>query len=141
VSPALAQSAHYSGFEAPRGATATLNFKVPLGKQARATAEKPSYGLTLGYGQTLAAPGLDGRTTSRSMKLADIRFDSAGLAKAEVATFNLAAPEKDKRLQMFGDGGANTTWIIIGLVAVGVGVCLIADCFEDDDDDNDDADI
>ena len=31
-------------------------------------------------------------------------------------------------------GEGNTLWIIVGLVAAGVAICLLADCFEGDDD-------
>jgi hypothetical protein len=35
-------------------------------------------------------------------------------------------------------GEDNTVWIVVGLVAAGVAICLLADCFDDDDDDDDD---
>ena len=54
---AAAQEHRFTGFDAPRGATATVNLRIPLGLERRS---RPSYGLTLGYGQTVA-PGVDGR--------------------------------------------------------------------------------
>ncbi len=108
---------------------------VPLGHRAART--RTTYGLTLGYGHTVAGPELDGRTTSRSVKFADIRFaDGLKLQKAEVATFNLARLDQDRRLNLMG---GTAIFTLIGIAAVGVGICLLADCF--DDDDNVDADI
>lgn len=136
VSPALAQNYAFTGFDAPRGATATVNFKVPL-DQGRHKA-KPTYGLTFGYGQTVGSPDLDGRTISRGMQLADFRFDGEKMAKAQVMSFDLANLDKDRRLNMFDDGEGNSAWIIVGVVAAGVAICLLAGCFDGDDDDDDD---
>lgn len=135
ISPAFAQSTAFSGFDAPRGATATVNLRVPLGAEREAA--KPTYGLTLGYGQTVANPDLGVRSGSREMRFADFRFDGSSnkLAKAQVMSFDLANLDKDRRLNMFNN--PNTGWIIVGIVAAGVAVCLLADCFEDDDDDDD----
>jgi hypothetical protein len=36
-------------------------------------------------------------------------------------------------MRLTGDGD-NTLWIVVGLVAAGVAICLLADCFEGDDD-------
>jgi hypothetical protein len=142
VTPAYAQYA-FSPEPAPLGATATLNFKVPLGV-APTKNRKASYGLTVGYGQRLNGVTADGRIATRQAKLADLRFtDSFKLWKAEVASFDLANLDKDRRLNMGpddGEGKGNTTWIVIGLVAAGVAVCLLADCFGGDDDDDDDDD-
>ena len=138
VSPALAQNNAFSGFDAPRGATATLNLRVPLGVEKKQA--KPTYGLTLGYGQTVANQEMGIRSGSREMRFADFRFDGSSnqLAKAQVMSFDLANLDKDRRLNMFNN--PNTGWIIVGIVAAGVAVCLLADCFEDDDDDDDDDD-
>jgi hypothetical protein len=136
VTPALAQNYAFTGFDAPRGAAATLNLRVPL-DDARPEA-KPTYGLTLGYGRTVGSQELDGRTISRGMQLADFRFDgSPKMAKAQVLSFDLANLDNDRRLNMAEDGD-NTLWIVVGIVAAGVAICLLADCFEGDDDDDDD---
>ena len=136
VTPAFAQSYGYSAFDAPRGATASINFKVPLGVEKQAA--KPTYGFSLNYGHEVGSPTLDGRTTTREMKLADIRFSGPlKLQKAEMMTFDLAHLDQDRRLNMSEDGD-NTVWIIVGLVAAGVAICLLADCFGGDDDDDDD---
>ena len=132
VSPALAQNYAFSGFDAPRGATATLNLRVPLGDQSEAA--KPTYGLTLGYGHTVGSPTFDGRTTTREMRFADFRLNGQKIAKAQVMSFDLANLDKDRRMNLTGEG--NTLWIIVGLVAAGVAICLLADCFEGDDDSN-----
>ena len=138
VSPALAQNHAFSGFEAPRGATATVNLRVPLGAEKEQA--KPTYGLTFGYGQTVANQEMGIRSGSRELRFADFRFDGSSnkLAKAQVMSFDLANLDKDRRLNMFNN--PNTGWIIVGIVAAGVAVCLLADCFEDDDDDDDDDD-
>jgi hypothetical protein len=137
VSPALAQNYAFSGFDAPRGATATANFRVPLGKEKA----KPTYGLTFGYGQTVGSPSLDGRTVSRGMEFADFRFDGKKVAKANVMSFDLANLDKDRRLNMADDGSVSTGVIVVGVIALGAAVCLIlADCFDDDDDDDEDSD-
>jgi len=127
AAPALAQD--YRGYDAPRGATATLNLRVPLGTQrhqARAT-----YGLTLGYGQTLASPTADGTTTTRAIRLADLRFSGRELRNARVASFDLANLDRDRRMNLVGTG--STTWIVVGVIAGAVAVCLLADCFGGDD--------
>jgi hypothetical protein len=126
----MAQDYRFSGFDAPRGATATLNLRIPLGAQpARA---RPSYGLTFGYGQEVGAPTFDGRTTSRSVRVADLRFSGGELANARLAGLDLAHPERDRRMNLVGGG---TTWIIVGAIAGAVAVCLLAECFDGDDDD------
>lgn len=129
---AAAQEYRFTGFDAPRGATATVNLRVPLGQQQN---RRPTYGLTLGYGQTVP-PGLDGRTSSREMRVADFRFSGAGeLRNARVASFDLAnLDQSQRRMNLTGEG--NTLWIVVGLVAAGVAVCLLADCFGGDDDDS-----
>ncbi len=139
VSPALAQNHAFSGFDAPRGATATVNLRVPLGVEKEQA--KPTYGLTLGYGKTVANQEMGIRSGSRELRFADFRFDGSSnkLAKAQVMSFDLANLDKDRRLNMFNN--PNTGWIIVGIVAAGVVICVLADCFEGDDDDDDDDDL
>ena len=131
LAPAMAQDYRFTGFDAPRGATATLNLRVPLG--ARRQQVQPSYGLTFGYGRTVGAPTLDGRTATRAVNLADVRFNGGGeLRTARVASFDLANLDRDRRLSNL-NGSVSTTWIIVGAVAVGVGACLLLECFDGDD--------
>jgi hypothetical protein len=131
VTPAVAQDYRFSGFDAPRGATATANLRVPLGRTAKA---EPSYGLSFGMGKAVGA-GFDGRTVTRQLQLAEIRFGGQGeLKRASLASFDLANLDKDKRMNLTGEG--NTLWIVVGLVAAGVAVCLLADCLDGDDDDS-----
>jgi hypothetical protein len=131
ITPAMAQNYRAEGFDGPRGANATLNLRIPLGKSSRAKA-KPSYGLTFGMGKTMGA-GYDGRPITRQLTLGDIRVNQQGkLDKAQLASFDLARLDQDERLNLNGEG--NTLWIIVGLVAAGVAICLLADCFEGDDD-------
>jgi len=130
VAPAMAQDYRFAGFDAPRGATATVNLRVPMGREH---AERASYGLTLGYGHTVAAPGYEGRTMSRAVNLADFRFNGTELRQARVASFDLANLNRNQReSNLTGEG--NTLWIVVGLVAAGVAICLLADCFDGDDD-------
>ena len=133
VAPAAAQTYRAEGFDGPRGVNATLNMRVPLGRAPAARA-KPSYGLTFGMGKTVGA-GLDGRPVNRQLTLGDIRFNEQGkLNRAQLASFDLAHLDADKRMNLTGDG--NTLWIVVGLAAAGVAVCLLADCFDGDDDDS-----
>jgi hypothetical protein len=128
AAPAAAQNYRAEGFDGPRGVNATFNMRIPLGKESRA---RPSYGLTFGMGKTVGA-GLDGRPVNRQLTLGDIRFDQHGkLDKAQLASFDLAHLDADKRLNLAGDG--NTLWIVVGAVAAGVAVCLLTDCFNIDD--------
>ena len=130
---AAAQEYRFTGAEAPRGATATVNLRVPFGGQQQAR-NRASYGLTLGFGQTVS-PGLDGRTSTRSINVADFRFNDGGLSQARVASFDLANLGQDRRLNM--TGGGKKTWLVIGAIVVaGIVICIAADCFEDDDDDS-----
>ena len=130
VTPAMAQEYRPSGFDAPRGATATANVRIPLGTTAKSKA-KPTYGLTFGVGRTTGT-GVDGLTKTRQVPIADLRFtDDFKLRNAKVASFDLANLDRDRRMNLSGDG--NTLWIVVGLVAAGIGVCLLADCFESDD--------
>jgi hypothetical protein len=132
---AMAQEYRFTGFDAPRGATATVNLRVPMGREH---AQRASYGLTLGYGQEMGTAALDGRTTTRAVNVADFRFSGTELRNARVATFDLANLDQDRRVNnLTGEG--NTLWIVVGLVAAGVAVCLLADCFEGDDEDEDDS--
>jgi hypothetical protein len=129
ITPAFAQDMRYQGFEAPKGATATANIRIPLGGQKRAK-DKMSYGLTVGIGKNAGA-GLDGRSMTRELRLADLRFTTDGRVKhANVASFDLANLDQDRRMNLTG---GNTTWLIVGAVAAGVAICLLADCFDGDD--------
>jgi hypothetical protein len=133
VTPALAQNYTQSVVQAPLGATATVNFRMPLG--AGPTLKEPTYGLTLGYGQLVGA-GQDGQALTREVKIADLRFGTDGyIRQANVASFDLANMDEDRRFDnLTGEG--NTLWIVVGLVAAGVAICLLADCFEGDDEED-----
>lgn len=133
VAPGVAAAQEYRStvFDAPRGATATVNLRVPMGPEHR---ERASYGLTLGYGQTMATPTMDGRTTTRAVNLVDFRFRGDELRQARVASFDLANLDRSRRQMNLTGGENNTLWIVVGLVAAGVAICLLADCFEGDDD-------
>ena len=127
-SVAVAQEHRFTGFDAPRGASATVNLRVPFGPESR---NRPSYGLTLGFGQETGA-GLDGRSVVRGVNVADIRFNGDGLSQARLVSFDLANLDRDRRMNLAGPG--KKTWLIIGAIVVaGVVICLAADCFDDDD--------
>ena len=128
---AAAQDYRFVGFDAPRGATATVSLRVPMGRQAA----RPSYGVTLGYGHSMAAPGMTGETRSRAVNVADFRLTGDRVTTARIASFDLAnLDQSQRRMNLTGEG--NTLWIIVGLVAAGAAICLLADCFEGDDDDS-----
>ena len=120
--------------QAPLGATGALNLRIPLG--GGKNLEEPTYGLTFGMGRLSAVNSQGGAETSE-VRLADIRFNSDGLRNANVASFDLANLDQDRRFDgLTGEG--NTLWIVVGLVAAGVAICLLADCFEDDDESSSD---
>lgn len=122
ITPAAAQS-FSSDLQAPLGATATVNFKVPLGA-VPARERKATYGLTLGYGQQLNSLTPDGRIMTRQAKLADLRFaDGFKLHKAEVMSFDLANLKEDPRLNL--GPGKSTTWVWIGGIAVGAALVYV----------------
>jgi hypothetical protein len=129
---AAAQEYRFTGFDAPRGATATVNLRVPLGRERTA---RPTYGLTFGYGQEFS-PTLDGRTTTRAINVADFRLnDRFELRNARVASFDLANLDQDRRMNLTGPG--KKTWLLIGAIVVaGIVICIAADCFEDDDEED-----
>ena len=124
---AAAQEHRFTGFDAPRGATATVNLRIPLGPERTS---RPSYGVTFGYGQTVA-PGVDGRTASRAINFADIRFtgEAPRLSQARFAGFDLANLDQDRRLNMVGGGKKSFLWIGL-LILAGVIVCVAAGCFD-----------
>jgi hypothetical protein len=125
VSPLAAQEVRY---DAPRGATATLNLRVPLGRAAA----RPSWGLTASFGQAAGAPAGDGRVAVREWRVADLRFDGSGLRRAELASFDLAHLDRDRRLSLQegeSDGDDTMTYVLIalGALAAGVGIEMLID--------------
>lgn len=129
IAPAAAQNYRTEGFDGPRGLNATLNMRIPLGREAR---PKPTYGLTFGMGKTVGA-GLDGRPVNRQLTLGDLRFNQEGkLKRAQLASFDLANLDAGRRMNL--NGGSNTVWVVVGAVAAGAAVCLLlTDCFNIDD--------
>ena len=137
VSPALAQDYRFTGFDAPQGASATVNFRVPL-TQSRRENRRPTYGLTFGIGRSSGSPDMDGTVVTRSLSFADIRLSEEGsLQQARVASFDLANLDEDRRLNMLG---GTSTFTVIGVVAVAAGICWLTDCIGGDDNDDDDDD-
>ncbi|MGZ8312397.1 MAG: hypothetical protein ACXWUR_10065 [Allosphingosinicella sp.] len=116
-----AQESLYSSFEPPRGATATINLRVPLGHRAQPA--RPSLGLTVAFGQPVGSPLADGRTAVRQFRLADFRLDRRGVSRAELVTFDLAHPGRDGRLHI---GGAKKSYVLAVLtIAAGVTTLLL----------------
>ena len=120
--------------QAPLGATGALNLRIPLGGGPKL--EEPSYGLTFGMGRLTGVNSSGGAETSQ-VRVADIRFNSSGLRTAQVASFDLANLDRDRRFDEL-TGGGNTMWIVVGLVAGGVAVCLLTDCIGGDDESSSD---
>ena len=71
---AAAQDYRFAGYDAPQGATATVNLRVPLTTQRQAR-QRMSYGLTLGYGSSAGSPTMDGTSVTRQVNVADLRFN------------------------------------------------------------------
>ena len=115
--------------QAPLGATGALNLRIALG--GGKNLEEPTYGLTFGMGRLNGMNSQGGAQTSE-VRLADIRFNSSGLRQANVASFDLANLDQDRRFDELA-GRGNTLWIVVGLVAAGAAVCLLAECFDGDD--------
>ena len=132
VTPALAQDYRFTGFDAPQGATATVNLRIPLTRTPR---NRPTFGITAGFGRSTSSPSLDGRLITRPINVVDIRFSQMGeLRQARFVGTDLANLDQQRRRLNLTDDGGNTLWIVVGLVAAGVAVCLLADCFEGDED-------
>lgn len=108
-----------------RGISATVNLKIPFG--GKAGVERPNYGMTLNYGRSFARPGLDGRVVTRAATLADLRFNGDGLAKAQVASFDLrqAGKTADPRLRLFDGPLGPPEYAILGGAAVIVALLVL----------------
>lgn len=136
--PAMAQSYGLAQqFDDEAGASLSLNYRVPLGGGRQL--QEPSYGVTLNWGYRQALPGYDDGEFRPNLELADLRFNDEGLARTEVVSFNLMRDEDgafaDPRLNWADpvDGKGKTWLVIAGVAAAGLLVCLLAECFEDDD--------
>jgi hypothetical protein len=101
AAPAIGQERHFSGLDGPAGASATINLRIPLGH--RAERARPSVGLTVGYGRRIVDGSSDSPPVIRQVRVADLRFNSEGLARAEVATFDLANLGQDARINPEGN--------------------------------------
>lgn len=134
ATPAAAQDRRFAGFDARPGASATVNLRVPLGAASRRS--RPTVGLTLGLGRTMGG-GIDGAPIVRQVPLVDLRFSESGLARARVASFDLAGLDRYRRLNL--DGGKKNSLLLVGAVAAAAAAaaCVVAGCFDDDDEDTD----
>ena len=61
--------------------------------------------------------GVDGRTSTRSVNFADIRFHGNELRQARVASLDLANLDRTRRQMNLTGGGDQTLWIVVGVVA------------------------
>ena len=95
--------------------------------------QRVTYGVSLRQGVAVGTPTMDGQTATRAINFADLRFTDRGtIRNARLAGFDLANMDHSRRMNLTGEG--NTLWIVVGLVAAGVAICLLADCFDGDDD-------
>ena len=135
AAPALAYDHGFAEAYARKdsAAAATVGFRVPLGTTRKA--EKPTYGLSLTYGQSAAPLGV--AQSKPSLKLADLSFNAEGLDTAKLAGFDFAQKDQalaDERLNMMGpDGKSTTAWVVTGLVVAGLAIWLISEADDDDD--------
>lgn len=126
--------------DAPRGISAAVNLRVPLGGGARS--RRPTLGFTAGYGHEYGAPHGDGRRDVRQIRLADFRLNGDGLSSARIAGFRLdrprlaaaaagqvplpqAPPERDPGEERTED--KKTTGLLVIAFLLGVGVYFLAD--------------
>ena len=136
ATPALAQDYRFAGFDGPRGASATVDLRVPLG--AARHRSRPTLGLTLGFSRTVGTAS-DGAPIVRRMPLVDLRASDAGLTRARVASFDLAHLDHYRQLNL--DGGKKATWVLVaGVAAAAAAACLVVGCFDDDDEPDEDTD-
>jgi hypothetical protein len=139
--PAMAQSYGLAQqFDDEAGASVSFNYRVPLG--GGRSLEEPSYGVTLNWGYREALPGYDDGEFRPNLELADLRFNEDGLARTEVASFNLMRDADgefaDPRLNWAdpASGDKSKLWIFAGVGLAVLGICLLAECFEDDDEED-----
>jgi hypothetical protein len=112
ASPALGQDYRFTGFDPPRGATATVNLRIPLGSRPGVRAERPNLGLTIGYGreQPTSEPG--GQSPVGQIGLLDLRLDQAGLQRARLAGLDLREP-LGTPLHLTDDGGVKSAALLL----------------------------
>ncbi|HEV2867105.1 MAG TPA: hypothetical protein VGX37_11385 [Allosphingosinicella sp.] len=131
---ALAQDYRFSAFDAPRGTTATLNVRVPMGREH---ADRVSYGLTMGYGQPTGAPDQFGQQRVRPMNFADLRFRGGDLRNARIVGVDFANldRQRDQRTMNLVGNPNGLIWTVGAVVIAGGVICfIVTDCFGDDDD-------
>ena len=126
LSPGLAQDYRFVGFDPPRGASTTVNLRIPLGGRPGARSERTTVSLTGGYGwqQPGAIPGERGAV--RQLDLLDFRVDRGSLERARLAGFELRSSAHD-RLQIddsVDDKKATTIYALIFILLVGAGYIL-----------------
>jgi hypothetical protein len=123
ATPAIGQERRFTGLDGPAGASATVNIRVPLGR--RAERARPSVGLTVGYGRRVADGTSELQPAVRQLRLADLRFDGEGLSRAELASFDLANLDRDRRMNL-GEGKSYMIWLILAAFASLAVVLVVA---------------
>lgn len=134
--PALGQDYRFTGFDPPRGATATVNLRIPLGSRPGVRTERPNLGLTIGYGREQPGSAPDGRSAIRAVDLLDLRLDQAGLQRARLAGVDLREPLGGP-LHISDNGGKKTEWLLLffGALTLAAFGVLAFDGNGDDEDD------
>ena len=128
LTPTLARAQEHRliGFEPPRGASATVNVRVPLGGRAGARSSRPTIGLSAGYGWTQGDrnPGQPGSV--RRVDLLDLRLDRRGIERARLAGLDLGGLADDRLPINPGEGGKKATVYLFFflLLAIAAGIVL-----------------
>ena len=91
VTGAAAQDYRFAGFDAPRGATATVGLRVPIGSGAERS--RPDLRLTLTYGRPVGDADTLGARPVHRLELADLGLDRSGSARWRVAGLDGQIPE------------------------------------------------
>ena len=126
VSPALAQEHRFAGFDPPRGASATVDLRIPLGTRPDARAERPTIGLSAGYGRQQSGAAPDEPGSVRRLDLLDLRLGWSGIERARLAGFDLGGAGDDRlRIDTQENGKKTAVYLFIGLLlAIAAGVVL-----------------
>ena len=127
LGPAHGQEHRFAGFDTPRGTTAAVRVRIPIGG-SEPRARRPSVAFTLDRG--LEQGGADGRggTATRPLRLLEFSLDRAGLQRARLAGLDIRTPAGDQLL-LGGEGNAkNSIFLFFAFfLCVLTGVILLED--------------
>lgn len=125
LAPALAQEHRFAGFDAPRGTTAAVRLRIPLGG-SQGRARRPSVGFTLGQGIEQAETNPGGGTSTRQLRLLELSLDREGIRDARLAGFDIRALEgQQPRLGIAGDTKNGAVIFLAFLLSVLAGIILL----------------